>query len=416
MKKVIITLISIVLTTFVIVHAEVDYTIETNDTPTPGVTKIYDHYNVFDYNDKQYFFNSKTASSPKQYNAEEFDFFIKQLGATSYKHVDDCYMVVTNIPYSIVFAGGDSWKGYSTFYLDFYDFNFNLIKRHNMKCYINSYGYYNGAYYCSVISGSEGIKKYETSDKQNWDLSNLDVSKVPVEYDGLKYISNSKSNEVSFNGNEDFYKINYENPVLNQSFKDTDIGFFTKDSSIEDCYFFSTNNIYYLKISLSKLDVPKPELGLSKSTIQRWYFTNDSLILESDYGKRIKISKEELANELDNISNSPYVKYNNQILAFEQPPVIENDYTLVPIRFLFEQMGADVTWNQETQTATITQDNTAITFGIDDTNASVNGNNVSMDIPARLINDKTMVPVRFLSEELGYTVNWDGENRIITIE
>lgn len=39
-----------------------------------------------------------------------------------------------------------------------------------------------------------------------------------------------------------------------------------------------------------------------------------------------------------------------------------------------------------------------------------------MEVPARLINGKTMVPVRFLSEELGYTVDWDGDNRIITIK
>jgi hypothetical protein len=113
---------------------------------------------------------------------------------------------------------------------------------------------------------------------------------------------------------------------------------------------------------------------------------------------------------------SVYVRYEGKTLGFETPPVIEDDRTLIPIRFLFEQMGASVTWDQETQSATVTQNGTAVTFRINDTEADVNGQTVSMDVPAQLINDKTMVPVRFLSEQLGYNVSWDGENRIITIE
>ena len=114
--------------------------------------------------------------------------------------------------------------------------------------------------------------------------------------------------------------------------------------------------------------------------------------------------------------DAPYVKCNGNILGFEQSPIMEDDRTLVPMRFLFEQLGADVQWNQETQTATATLGTQAVAFSIDDTDASVNNAPVTMDVPARLINDKTMVPLRFLSENLGYTVSWDGENRIVTIE
>ena len=59
-----------------------------------------------------------------------------------------------------------------------------------------------------------------------------------------------------------------------------------------------------------------------------------------------------------------YVKFDGIYLGFETPPIIENGSTLVPMRFLFEQMGADVEWNGETQTATATLDNTEITFSI----------------------------------------------------
>ncbi len=111
-----------------------------------------------------------------------------------------------------------------------------------------------------------------------------------------------------------------------------------------------------------------------------------------------------------------YVKFNNNILGFETAPVIENDYMLVPMRFLFEQMGAEVEWDQESMTATATMDNTEVSFSINDTNAEVNGIAATMDVPARLINDKTMVPLRFLSEKMGYIVTWDEETRTAVIE
>ena len=104
------------------------------------------------------------------------------------------------------------------------------------------------------------------------------------------------------------------------------------------------------------------------------------------------------------------------VRAANQHRAIEDGSTLVPMRFLFEQMGADVEWNQETQTATATLDNTAVTFAIDDTNAEVNNTPATMDVPARLINGKTMVPLRFLSEEMGFEVTWDAESRTAIIE
>ena len=56
-----------------------------------------------------------------------------------------------------------------------------------------------------------------------------------------------------------------------------------------------------------------------------------------------------------------------------------------------------------------------ISFSIDDTSANVNNTVKTMDVPARLINDKTMIPLRFLSEELGYKVEWDNKTRTAII-
>ena len=107
---------------------------------------------------------------------------------------------------------------------------------------------------------------------------------------------------------------------------------------------------------------------------------------------------------------------NDSILSFDQPPVIEEGRTLVPMRFLFEQMGANVEWNEETKSARATLNNKAVTFAIDDNEAEVDSQPVTMDVPARLINGKTMVPLRFFSEKLGYTVTWDEETRTAVVE
>ena len=78
-------------------------------------------------------------------------------------------------------------------------------------------------------------------------------------------------------------------------------------------------------------------------------------------------------------------------------------------------MGADVDWEGETQTATVEKGNDKIAFSINNTAAKVNNTIKTMDVPARLINSKTMIPLRFLSEELGYTVEWDQDTKTVTI-
>lgn len=155
---------------------------------------------------------------------------------------------------------------------------------------------------------------------------------------------------------------------------------------------------------------------MNTDDIEIMFWEDDTKFYIRNYNIIISTDKESLYVAMKELENTPKVKYQDTYLAFKQPPVIEEDRTLIPIRFLFEQMGATVDWNGETQTATISQNNTAVAFSINDTEADVNGQTVSMDVPARLINDKTMVPVRFLSENLGYTVDWDGEKRIITIK
>ncbi len=111
--------------------------------------------------------------------------------------------------------------------------------------------------------------------------------------------------------------------------------------------------------------------------------------------------------QFNNAQQNVRVKLNDEYLSFAAPPVIQNDRTLIPIRFLFERAGAEVIWNHEKYSVTINYGDTTVNLAIDDDTAYVNGVAKKLDVPARLINDKTMIPLRFISEELGFNVNWN---------
>lgn len=99
---------------------------------------------------------------------------------------------------------------------------------------------------------------------------------------------------------------------------------------------------------------------------------------------------------------------------FFKPP-LENDRTLVPMRVIFEALGAQVEWDGETQTVTATKDGKTMRLQIDKNELYVGDEMVRLDTPPRLIEGNTLVPLRAVSESFGATVLWDDDTRLITI-
>lgn len=106
---------------------------------------------------------------------------------------------------------------------------------------------------------------------------------------------------------------------------------------------------------------------------------------------------------------------NNEEIHFDVPPTVVDGRILVPARGIFEILGATVKWDQDTNTAIIIKDHTKIQLQIGSKNAIINGNWVELDIPPAIINERILIPVRFVSENLGANVAWDSENNTITI-
>lgn len=102
-------------------------------------------------------------------------------------------------------------------------------------------------------------------------------------------------------------------------------------------------------------------------------------------------------------------------LVLDVSPVMESDRVLVPVAHLLRALGAEVTWNPDNRTVTIQQEATTILLTIDSQTALVNGQPTQMQVPARIIESRTFVPLRFVSENLYADVQWDGVNRMVNV-
>lgn len=112
---------------------------------------------------------------------------------------------------------------------------------------------------------------------------------------------------------------------------------------------------------------------------------------------------------------APTVNLNGQQLSFDVPPTIENGRTLVPLRAIFEAMGAAVTWDQNTHTATAVKDGTTVILKIGSTTPTINGQVKQLDVPAKIVNGRTLAPLRFIGEAFGGTVEWNQASQLISI-
>ena len=98
-----------------------------------------------------------------------------------------------------------------------------------------------------------------------------------------------------------------------------------------------------------------------------------------------------------------------------QPFIDTRDRTLVPIRFVSEAMGAEVSWEQDTDTAVIKKDGDTVRYTIGSMKAYLNNEVIVFDTYGILKEDRTFVPLRFISEMLGCDVDWNGESYVVTI-
>ena len=102
-------------------------------------------------------------------------------------------------------------------------------------------------------------------------------------------------------------------------------------------------------------------------------------------------------------------------ISFDQQPIIRDDRTLVPLRGVFEALGATVYWNNDTRSVTAYKDGTTVDLAIGSSTMYVNGQPKYLDVAGQIINDRTMVPLRAISEAFGAVVYWDNDTRTVRV-
>lgn len=111
----------------------------------------------------------------------------------------------------------------------------------------------------------------------------------------------------------------------------------------------------------------------------------------------------------------PNVLLNGQALKFDVAPEVENGRILVPVRAIFEAMGANLAWDGVYQAVIATRGDIEVVLQIGNDKVLKNGNEIKLDVPAKIMNGRTMVPLRFVSESFGAEVSWDADTSTVNI-
>ena len=134
---------------------------------------------------------------------------------------------------------------------------------------------------------------------------------------------------------------------------------------------------------------------------------NADILKYEKLGKVLKISEEKAIS----------VYINGIKTDFEQDalPFIDSGRTLVPFRAVAEGLGADVAWDGKAQKVTVKKGERVVELTIGSNAVYVNGITVELDVPAKIVNGRTVIPLRFIGQSLDSTVEWIPEGRIIVI-
>lgn len=118
------------------------------------------------------------------------------------------------------------------------------------------------------------------------------------------------------------------------------------------------------------------------------------------------------------------LQVDGKIVQSDVAPIMESNRVLVPVRSIFEMLGGEVTWNEAEEQVFIKKDYMTIELTVGKTLAYIHRDydfsgipqEVELDVPAKLINSRTYVPVRFIAESLGADVTWDEKTATVIIE
>lgn len=181
-----------------------------------------------------------------------------------------------------------------------------------------------------------------------------------------------------------------------------------------------------LQVEVQALEGEEAEVAVNSlaSAYEELGKLEEALKVQQDYAKKLhketdeKILKQykeigKLLKQMGKVGVKALVNGEEPVMDVE--PTIENGRTLVPFRSLAEALGAEVEWNAEDRTVTVTKDGATVVLTIDSMIATVDGKEYTLDVPAKIKNGRTVIPLRFLSEGLKAKVLWEQETQTVVV-
>ncbi|MCM3700339.1 copper amine oxidase N-terminal domain-containing protein [Paenibacillus macerans] len=246
----------------------------------------------------------------------------------------------------------------------------------------------------------------------------------------LKFLDLSGTEIVNTRGKPIYSYITFQGQCFKITEGQTDVQEYEVDES--GACINATGNTYQLEKSARYLDDPTlgvyvPLSFISKiladapygNTFGTKYVDGAlefSMYKEDGTGTKQVINPIKLAMKI----NSPWLLTEDDGKNFDDndhnvTPVIRDGSTLLPIAPIIERLGGTPTWTGSEQKVTITLGDNTIELWIDQKTASVNGTKKELAVAPTIINGRTMIPVRFVSENLGATIRWNGDSQIVLI-
>lgn len=140
-------------------------------------------------------------------------------------------------------------------------------------------------------------------------------------------------------------------------------------------------------------------------------------VRDAETGENVRVGYFKIPDSFSEIkATKPITIYLNGVeLYLDSEPTVKNQRVMVPLRKIFESLGSDVQWDNTNKTIIANRDNKKIQLQIGSTNAEVDGEKVNLEEAPYIQDDKTLVPLRFVAESLGADVQWDNDLRRVLI-
>ncbi len=122
------------------------------------------------------------------------------------------------------------------------------------------------------------------------------------------------------------------------------------------------------------------------------------------------------AKAAEPVGDAIQVKLENEAISFDVPPMLMENRTMVPLRKVMEALDYEVSWDEERQLVTAVKDSAYVKVDVGASRAYLGSATAQLSVPVQMVQDRTMVPLRFIAAAAGYDVFWDGDSNTVYIE